>query len=101
MSSTVPRLPSIYFEKLLESSTDIVVAVDRHGVISFYNDGARQTLGYAPEEVLGQHVTRLYPDLAEARKVMTAMREGKNAETVFVTKKGERMPVAIDRKSVV
>jgi PAS domain S-box-containing protein len=93
--STVPRLPSIYFEKLLESSTDIVVAVDRHGVISFYNDGARQTLGYAPEEVLGQHVTRLYPDLAEARKVMTAMRDGKNAETVFVTKKGERIPVAI------
>src|SRR5262249_14205388 len=67
------RLPSIYFEKLLESSPDIVVAVDRRGTITFYNDGARQTLGYTPDEVLGQHVTRLYPDLAEARKVMAAM----------------------------
>jgi PAS domain S-box-containing protein len=91
----VPRLPSIYFEKLLESSSDIVVAVDRHGTIHFYNDGARQTLGYAPDEVLGEHVTRLYPDLTEARKVMTALRDGKNAETVFVTKSGQRVPVMI------
>src|SRR5438876_1737729 len=82
--ASVSRLPSIYFEKLLESSPDIVVAVDRQGTITFYNDGARQTLGYTPDEVLGQHVTRLYPDLAEARKVMAAMRQGKNCETTFV-----------------
>ncbi len=93
--SAASRLPSIYFEKLLESSPDIVVAVNRHGVIGFYNDGARQTLGYAPDEVLGQHVTRLYPDLAEARKVMAAMRAGKNCETIFVTKAGTHIPVAI------
>jgi PAS domain S-box-containing protein len=89
------RLPTIYFEKLLESSPDIVVAVDRQGTITFYNDGARQTLGYAPAEVLGQHVTRLYPDLAEARKVMAALRAGKNCETVFVDKTGTHIPVVI------
>ena len=94
-SVPVSRLPSIYFEKLLESSPDIVVAVDRQGIITFYNDGARQTLGYTPDEVLGQHVTRLYPDLAEARKVMAAMRDGKNCETTFVTKNGARIPVVI------
>src|SRR5262249_24925278 len=101
---TVFRLPAIYFEKLLESSPDIVVAVDRMGTIIFYNDGARSTLGYSPEEVLGQHVTRLYPDLSEARKVMDAMREGygadgggqvRNFETTFVAKSGAHIPVAI------
>jgi len=101
---TVSRLPAIYFEKLLESSPDIVVAVDRHGIIIFYNDGARSTLGYSQDEVLGQHVTRLYPDLAEARKVMTAMREGygaqapgkvRNFETTFVDRSGASLPVAI------
>jgi len=100
---TVPRLPTVYFERLLEDSPDIIVAVDGHGVITFYNDGARQTLGYTPGDVLGQHVTRLYPDLAEARKVMMAMRDGqgghpgrvRNFETMFVTKTGERIPVAI------
>jgi PAS domain S-box-containing protein len=96
---SVSRLPSIYFEKLVEHSPDIVVAVDRQGTIIFYNDGARQMLRYSPEEVLGQPVTRLYPDIDEARKVMQAMRAGdgrvKNFETVFVGKSGERIPVAI------
>jgi PAS domain S-box-containing protein len=103
MADPVSRLPAVYFEKLLDNSPDIVVAVDRRGTIVFYNDGARSTLGYSPEEVLGQHVTRLYPDLAEARKVMAAMRAGhdtapgrvKNFETVFVAKNGARIPVAI------
>jgi PAS domain S-box-containing protein len=96
---TVPRLPSVYFEKLVEHSPDIVVAVDREGTITFYNDGARQLLGYRSEEVLGAHVTRLYPDLAEARKVMAAMRAGdgrvRSFETAFVAKNGTRLPVAI------
>jgi PAS domain S-box-containing protein len=91
----VARLPSVYFEQLLNSSPDIVVAVDRHGTIVYYNDGARQTLGYAPEEVLGEHVTRLYPDLAEARKVMTELRQGKNCETIFIAKGGAHIPVVI------
>jgi PAS domain S-box-containing protein len=38
-------LPRIYFEKLLENSPDIVVAVDRRGSIVFYNDGPARTLG--------------------------------------------------------
>jgi PAS domain S-box-containing protein len=100
---TAFRLPTIYFERLLEDSPDIIVAADRQGIITFYNDGARQTLAYNPTDVLGQHVTRLYPDLAEARKVMTAMRAGqgghpgrvRNFETTFLTKGGERIPVAI------
>jgi PAS domain S-box-containing protein len=96
---TVFRLPPVYLEKLVEHSPDIVVAVDRHGTIIFYNDGAHQLLSYRSDEVLGAHVTRLYPDLDEARKVMTAMREGggkvRNFETVFVSKNGTQFPVAI------
>ena len=96
---SVSRLPSIYFEKLLQHSLDSVVAVDRQGTIIFYNDGARQMLGYSSEEVLGQHVTRLYPEIDEARKVMTAMRAGggqvKNFETIFRGTSGNEIPVSI------
>src|SRR5690349_21335841 len=93
-------LPRIYFEKLLENSPDIVVAVDRRGAIVFYNDGARQTLGYTLEEVLGQPVTLLYQSLDAAREVMRAMRSGadgtvKNCETMFRAKDGTEIPVAI------
>ena len=96
-------LPVQYFQKLVESSPDIIISVDKSGTIIFYNDGARQNLGFSYDEVLGKNVLEIYPNLEEARKVMTAMRaddgEGKgrvrNFETVFKTKRGEQMPVAI------
>ncbi len=97
------QLPPVYFERLLEISLDIVIAVDAKGQIIFYNDGACKTLGYTPTEIRGKHVTTVYPSLTEARKVMAAMRSGefgerskvKNFETTLVTRSGELIPVAI------
>jgi PAS domain S-box-containing protein len=96
-------LPVQYFRKLVESCPDIIIAVDRDGTITFYNDGARQNLGFTPDEVLGKNVTEVYPSREEARRVMAAMRaedgDGRgrvsNFETIFKTKKGEKIPVAI------
>src|SRR6266550_4266927 len=96
-------LPGQYFQKLVESCPDIIISVDKQGTIIFYNDGARQNLGFSYEEVLGKNVLEIYPSLDEARRVMAAMRAadaaGKgrlhNFETVFKTKKGEKIPVAI------
>ncbi|MFI5366529.1 MAG: response regulator [Candidatus Binatia bacterium] len=100
-----PRFPfpPHYLEQLIASSPDIVVAVDRGGTVVFYNDGAEKNLGYSASEILGQHVTQLYPSLAEAQRVMEAMRsEGgggpgkvKNFETAFVDRWGRQLPVAI------
>src|ERR671923_2217353 len=97
------QLPPVYLERLVESSLDIVVAVDREGQIIFYNDGAYKTLGYTSAEILGKHVATVYPSLDEARRVKAAMRSGefgekgkvKNFETVLVAKSGEQIPVAI------
>jgi len=92
-------LPGQYFQKLVESCPDIIISVDNRGTIIFYNDGARQTLGFSDEEVLGKNVVEIYPTLAEARRVMARMRARRgrvsNFETVFKTKKGEQIPVAI------
>jgi len=95
-------LPGQYFQKLVDSCPDIIISVDRQGTITFYNDGARQNLGFSYEEILGKNVLEIYPSLEEARRVMAAMRaseDGKgrirNFETVFKTKRGERIPVAI------
>jgi PAS domain S-box-containing protein len=96
-------LPLQYFQKLVESCPDIIISVDRSGTVTFYNDGARQNLGFSPEEVLGKKVTEIYPSRDEARRVMAAMRaedndrRGRvsNFETIFRTKKGEEIPVAI------
>jgi PAS domain S-box-containing protein len=97
------HLPPVYFERLLESSLDIVIAVNQKGQIIFYNDGASKTLGYTLAEIQGKYVTIVYPTLEEARRVMAAMRGGesgeqgriKNFETTLVDKSGEQIPVAI------
>src|SRR5262244_1017724 len=96
-------LPVQYFQKLVESCSDIIIAVDRQGIITFYNDGARQNLGFTPEEVLGKTLLVIYPSIEEARRVMAAMRAGdhqkkgrlSNFETNFKTRRGVTIPVAI------
>jgi len=90
-------------QKLIARSADIVVATDRDGNVSFYNDGASRILGYSEREILGQYVTKLYPSLDEAQRVMRAMRSeaygGKGVcdsyQTTFVAKSGVEIPVAI------
>ncbi len=90
-----------YLQRLIESSPDIVVAVDREGVIIYYNDGARRVLHFEPGEIIGQKVTRIYPSLEEAQRVMKAMRESNdpgrvsNFETIFRDKDNQDLPVAI------
>jgi PAS domain S-box-containing protein len=95
-------LDTKYLQRLVETSPDMIIAVDREGVISYYNDGARQNLGYAPEEVIGKPCTdSIYPSLEEARRVMRAMRESPNGnriasfETAFRNKAGQIIPVMI------
>jgi PAS domain S-box-containing protein len=90
-------------EQLIARSTDIVVATDRKGTVVYYNDGASKVLGYKPDEVLGSFVSRFYPDIDEAKRVMSAMRGAhyggrgicETFRTTFVSKSGEQIPVAI------
>ncbi len=90
-------------ESLIEASPDMVVATDAQGRIAYYNDGARDNLGYARAEVIGEHVTRIYPSLEEAKRVMAAMRDPQrdgrgrivNFPTRLVAKDGHEVPVAI------
>ncbi len=90
-------------ERLVERSSDVVIATDRKGTVVYYNDGARKTLGYAPDEVLGTFVGRVYPSVDEARRVMDAMRSADHGgagivetfRTTFLAKSGEEIPMAI------
>src|SRR5258708_2459083 len=90
-----------YLRRLVESSPDIVIAVDRDGTIIYYNDGARKNLRYTSAEIIGRKVTAVYPSLEEARRVMNALRQSPdgdriaNFETVLRDKDNQQIPVAI------
>jgi PAS domain S-box-containing protein len=90
-------------ERLVEASPDIVVATAADGTVQYYNDGARENLGYSRLEIIGRYVATLYPSIEEARRVMTAMRGPEhggpgrvvNFPTTFVAKDGHELEVAI------
>jgi PAS domain S-box-containing protein len=90
-----------YLKRLMESSPDIIIAVDREGTIIYYNDGARRVLRFTPGEIIGQKVTRIYVSLEEARRVMAALRESADGgrissfETILKDKDCQEIPVAI------
>ena len=90
-------------ESLIEVSPDIVVATAANGTVQFYNDGARENLGYSRLEIIGRYVVEFYPSIEEARRVMAAMRGTEhggpgrivNFPTTFVAKDGHELDVAI------
>jgi PAS domain S-box-containing protein len=95
------QLDQKYFRRLIESSPDIIIAVDKDGTVNYYNEGARTSLGYSSDEIIGQKCTRIYTSIEEARRVMKAMRESKDGgriagfESEFRNKGGELIPVMI------
>jgi PAS domain S-box-containing protein len=70
--SNMSLLPQ-YFQKLVESCPDIIIAVDKQGTITFYNDGARQNLGLLPERSWERTSLRFIQALTRTA-VMAAMR---------------------------
>ena len=90
-------------EQLVARSTDIVVGTDGDGTVVYYNDGAKKSLGYTAEEMLGTFVGKVYPSREEARRVMKAMQSPKHGgkgivetfRTAFLSKSGAQIPVAI------
>jgi PAS domain S-box-containing protein len=90
-----------YIQRLVESSPDIIIAVDSDGTIVYYNDGARKSLQYGGQEMIGRRADDIYPSIEEARRVMKAMRDSgdggrvSNFETVFRDKSGALIPVMI------
>ena len=90
-----------YLRRLVESSPDIIIAVDRDGTIIYYNDGARKNLRYTAAEIIGQKVTQVYSSREEARRVMDAMRQSPDGgriasfETILRDKDNHEIPAAI------
>ena len=63
------RLSQSYAGNMIESSLDMIIAVDLERRIVEFNKAAQQTFGYRLEEVLGQPIRMLYADETEAALV--------------------------------
>jgi len=54
-----------YAHNLVESSLDMIIAVDNKRMITQFNKAAEETFGYSQEEVIGKHVNLLYANPRE------------------------------------
>ena len=98
------QLDDKYLHRLIESSPDIIVAVDRQGTIIYYNDGARTNLHFVPGEIIGPwFLWKLLIDeryqgrgygRAALRQVVEIVRNAGATEllTSYVTGEGEPWP---------
>ena len=61
------KLKSIqeYTRNIIQSSMDMIVAVDNNRKITEFNKMAEESFGYTREEVLGKHINLLYADKVE------------------------------------
>lgn len=68
------RRRNVFFQDLIDSSVDGIIAADMQGKFILFNHGAQALLGYTEQEVMSSlHVTALYPD-ALGYEVMKRMR---------------------------
>ncbi|MEE9238455.1 MAG: PAS domain-containing sensor histidine kinase, partial [Thermodesulfobacteriota bacterium] len=58
-----------YTQNIIDSSLDMIIAVDKRRRIIEFNKAAEDTFGYSRGEVLGRHVNLLYADIKEGLEV--------------------------------
>ncbi len=88
-----------YLTRLIESSTDAIVATDKDGKVVLFNEGAETLLGYRAAEVIGRPSSELYASEEHAKDVLREMRKRGGTvagfDSMLKTKDGTSIPVLI------
>lgn len=88
------ELPKIMERDIIESSLDVIVAVDKQRRIVVFNKAAEKTFGYLRNEVLGKNIRVLYADDSQSDRVAQSMKHnGKyEGQVINVRKNGMLFP---------
>jgi len=87
-----------YRKRLISSSPDGIIAVDKDGYVTVYNEGAERICGYSRDEVIGRQVDKLYGDLEIPRNInceLFKQEKFDNYETMLYSKDGQKIPILL------
>ena len=89
-----------WMSAIVESTDDAIVGQDLNGVITSWNAGASRLYGYAPNEVIGRHVSVLVPEdrQCEVQEYHASIAAGKRVHTrdsVRLSKDGSLLHVSL------
>lgn len=76
-----------YARSIIDSSLDMIVATDIDYTINDFNSAAEATFGYTREEVIGQHLSILFSDEQEMKKVIQRITENGSLANEIINKK--------------
>jgi len=81
-----------YSKNIIESSLDMIIAVDKERRITEFNKAAEETFGYLSEEVLGKSVNILYEDSEVGRKIhKTTLQKGRSVQEILNKRKNGKV----------
>ena len=85
------------FREFFEQTDDLVISISSDGRLLHANDATFQILGYTREELRGQLMTVVDPEVRESFRTVLkdvfSSGESQRVETIFVTSGGRRMTV--------
>ncbi len=64
-----------FTRNIIDSSLDMIIAADKDGYITVFNDAAETEFGYSREEVIGLEIERLFFDRSDRQKVIEEIEE--------------------------
>jgi two-component system, LuxR family, sensor kinase FixL len=93
-------LESSRLAAIVSSSDDAIVSKTLDGIITSWNAGATNILGYEADEMIGQPITRIIPPELheEERQILARLRRGERIqhyETVRLAKGGRRVDISL------
>lgn len=88
------RASQDYARSIIDSSLDMIIAVDEDRRIVEFNKAAEEAFGYCADEVLRKHVDVLYADARQGCKInQTALQQGQRVDEILNRRKnGEVFP---------
>jgi two-component system, cell cycle sensor histidine kinase and response regulator CckA len=85
---------------IIDSSEDAILSKGLDGTITSWNRGAERIYGYAPEEIVGKHISLLIPrdrpdEIPEILRKIARGERIEHHESVRVTKAGGRLDISV------
>lgn len=91
------RASQEYSQNLIDSSLDMIIAVDNKRRITEFNQAAEETFGYNTSEVIGKHIKLLYSNVKQGDKVHTiTLKKGRHIQEIVNRRKnGDIFPALL------
>ncbi|MFP1877558.1 EAL domain-containing protein [Lonsdalea quercina] len=88
------------FERVARLSPDAIMCVNHQGIITFWNEAAENLLEYSREQIVGQHISSVVPDmfivqLHHLSTDETARSKGSRIELDAATQSGALLPIEL------